>query len=210
MLVFLDFEASSLARDSYPIEVAWVFEDGRAESWLIRPAPNWQDWDPAAEAIHHISRAELARDGVSHREVADRMIAALNGHDLVASAPSWDGKWLGALLRAGGHPRHSLRLRDSEEVQRAAAAEVLTPFLPFDDRETAIDQLLVETEPCRRCRNPAHRALPDARQERLCWLAMRGAALAYLRARQPAQAHPAAPSDPLTLLPRSVAISLEG
>ena len=39
MLVFLDFEASSLAKRGYPIEVAWVFEDGRAESHLIRPAP---------------------------------------------------------------------------------------------------------------------------------------------------------------------------
>ncbi|RTL19639.1 MAG: transcriptional regulator, partial [Sphingomonadaceae bacterium] len=26
MFVFLDFEASSLAKKSYPIEVAWVFE----------------------------------------------------------------------------------------------------------------------------------------------------------------------------------------
>jgi hypothetical protein len=186
MLAFLDFEASSLARDSYPIEVAWVFEDGRGESWLIRPAPNWTDWDPAAESVHHISRAELAERGTSHRAVADRMMTVLRGHDLVASAPSWDGKWLSALLRAGGHPRHGLRLRDSEEVQRAAAAEVLAPFLSFEEREAAIERLLSETEPCRRCRTPIHRALPDAEQERLCWLAMRSAAQAYLRELQPA------------------------
>jgi hypothetical protein len=49
MHVFLDFEASSLAKDSYPIEVGWVFEGGTgAESWLIRPAPDWTDWDPNA------------------------------------------------------------------------------------------------------------------------------------------------------------------
>ena len=40
------------------------------------------------------------------------------GHDLLASAPSWDGKWLSALLRAAGLPRHSLRLRDSDEAMR--------------------------------------------------------------------------------------------
>ena len=51
MIVFLDFEASSLSDDSYPIEVGWVFEDGRTEAHLIRPAPAWTDWDPAAEAI---------------------------------------------------------------------------------------------------------------------------------------------------------------
>ena len=186
MLAFLDFEASSLARDGYPIEVAWVFEDGRSESWLIRPAPNWTDWDPAAEALHHISRGHLAEHGYGHREVAARMVAQLSGYDLVASAPSWDGKWMSALLRAGGFPRHGLRLRDSEEVQRAAASAVLSPFLPFDDREIAVEWLLANTAACRRCRNPVHRALPDAEQERLCWLAMRSAALAYVRELQPA------------------------
>ena len=39
MLAFVDFEASSLAKDSYPVEVAWVFEDGACEGHLIRPAP---------------------------------------------------------------------------------------------------------------------------------------------------------------------------
>lgn len=186
MLAFLDFEASSLGRHGHPIEVAWVFEDGRSESWLIRPAPTWDDWDPAAEAIHHISRADLAEWGVSHARVATRMIDQLTGHDLVASAPSWDGKWLSALLRAGGFPRHSLRLRDSEDVQRAAAMEILAPLLPFDEREAAVDRLLAEAEPCRRCRNPVHRALPDAEQERLCWLAMRETALAFAETLQPA------------------------
>jgi hypothetical protein len=38
MRTFLDFEASSLSDESYPVEVAWVFEDGHAESHLIRPA----------------------------------------------------------------------------------------------------------------------------------------------------------------------------
>lgn len=35
MSVSLDFEASSLAKLSQPIEVAWVFEDGICESHLI-------------------------------------------------------------------------------------------------------------------------------------------------------------------------------
>jgi hypothetical protein len=52
MKVFLDFEASSLSDRSYPVEVAWVFQDGRSESHLIRPATEWTDWDDEAEAIH--------------------------------------------------------------------------------------------------------------------------------------------------------------
>lgn len=36
---FPGFEASSLSDRSYPIEVAWVFQDGRSEDHLI--APRW-------------------------------------------------------------------------------------------------------------------------------------------------------------------------
>ena len=42
-------EASSLGDHSYPIEVGWVLEDGSPESHLIRPPPEWTDWDPGAE-----------------------------------------------------------------------------------------------------------------------------------------------------------------
>ena len=55
MLAFLDFEASSLAKDSYPIEVAWVFEDWASEAHLIRPAARWTDWDTGAERMHGFS-----------------------------------------------------------------------------------------------------------------------------------------------------------
>ena len=43
MNVFLDFEASSLSDHSYPIEIAWVFEDGRSQSHMIAPAPGRYD-----------------------------------------------------------------------------------------------------------------------------------------------------------------------
>jgi len=39
MIVFVDFEASSLSKQSFPIEVGWIFEDERSFSFLIRPAP---------------------------------------------------------------------------------------------------------------------------------------------------------------------------
>ena len=70
MLVFLDFEASSLSKRSYPIEVGWVFEDGKAEAYLIRPAPDWTDWDEEAEAIHHIAPERLWAEGAPHDVVA--------------------------------------------------------------------------------------------------------------------------------------------
>ncbi|WP_420138755.1 transcriptional regulator [Sphingomonas sp.] len=176
MLVFLDFEASSLAKPSYPIEVAWIFEDGQNETYLIRPAPGWGDWDPRAEAIHHIPRDTLLRDGTPHDAVARRMVERLSGHDLSASAPSWDGKWLSTLLRASGLPRHALRLRATLEVRRDTARAIVQGHVP-PDREDAIVTALVEAarDPGQN-RPPRHRALADAMDERDRWLSVRRAA----------------------------------
>jgi hypothetical protein len=176
MLVFLDFEASSLSKRSYPIEVGWIFEDGRSESHLIRPAADWNDWDEEAENIHHISRADLSAHGSPHDLVAQRMSAELTGHDLLASAPSWDGKWMSTLLRAANLPRHSLRLRDSDDAHREATIAILAPVLPPDRLEQAVANLLTLTEVRARHRQPTHRALADAEDERARWLAVQTAA----------------------------------
>lgn len=172
MLIFLDFEASSLSKRSYPIEVAWVFEDGRSESHLIRPAPGWDDWDDAAEAIHRITRDELEADGDDHAEVAHRMVAELSGHDLLASAPSWDGKWLSVLLRAAKLPRHSLRLRDSDDAHREAAHAILSQALSGNALASAVAEVLEQSEPRGDGEPPAHRALADAQEEHARWLAV--------------------------------------
>lgn len=182
MFVFLDFEASSLAKRSYPIEVAWVFEDGREESHLIQPPEQWNDWDEAAEAVHHIPRATLEVDGTPHDTVARRMIEVLTGHALFASAPSWDGKWLSALLRAAKLPRHALRLRDTEEAQRDIATAVLRPVVPAAELGVAVADVIALTE-VRDRDVPAHRALADAREEWQHWLTVKHAAEAEAAAR---------------------------
>jgi hypothetical protein len=179
MLVFLDFEASSLGKHSYPIEVGWVFEDGASESRLIRPAPGWDDWDARAEAIHHIPRAALLRDGTAHDEVARLMVERLTGHDLVASAPSWDGKWLSALLRAAGLPRHRLRLRATEEAQRDTARKILQACIPADRIDAQIEAMVARVNAAAREAPTAHRALADAQAEREQWLAARTAAAQF-------------------------------
>jgi hypothetical protein len=176
MMAFLDFEASSLGKQSYPIEVAWVFEDGSAEAWLIRPAPGWTDWGDTAAAIHGIARSLLETEGVSHDAVARRMIEALSGHDLLASAPSWDGKWLSTLLRAAGLPRHSLRLRDSDDAHKEAAVAILAPVVPAARLPAIVADLLASTRERASGEAPAHRALADAQEERQRWLTVRQAA----------------------------------
>lgn len=176
MKAFLDFEASSLAKKSVPIEVAWVFEDGRSADYLIRPAQGWDDWDPRAEAIHHIDRATLLRDGCPHDMVASAMVDQLTGHDLFASAPSWDGKWLSALLRGAGYPRHLLRLRDSDEALRETATDILEGFVPTETLEAIVANLLDSIDIRAPGTVPAHRALADAQEEHRRWLAVRNAA----------------------------------
>jgi hypothetical protein len=184
VLAFLDFEASSLGKTSYPIEVAWVFEDGNEEAYLIRPAPSWDDWDVRSETIHGIPRETLIRDGASHEIVAARMMDRLGGHDLVASAPSWDGKWLSALLRAAGLPRHALRLHDTEDAQRAAARAILVGVVPPHELDMAVASAIAASGARRRVEHPAHRALADARAERDRWLAVRAAATAEAERRR--------------------------
>lgn len=176
MLVFLDFEASSLGRKSYPVEVAWVYEDGHHESYLIRPAPSWTEWDEKAQAIHHISRAQLGREGVAHDLVARRMVEVLSGHDLLASAPSWDGKWLSALLRAASLPRRSIKLRHSADARRECAQIILSPVVPREQLSVIVMDLLTQVAMQASAQVPAHRALPDAQADRRHWLAVRQAA----------------------------------
>jgi len=76
VIIFLDFEASSLWVGSYPVEVAWVSEDDTAAGYLIRPEPGWTEWDPKAEDIHGISHEVLMRDGDDAAAVA-RIVHAI-------------------------------------------------------------------------------------------------------------------------------------
>ncbi|MDB5699613.1 MAG: transcriptional regulator [Alphaproteobacteria bacterium] len=180
--VFLDFEASSLSDESYPIEVAWVFEDGRGEAHLIRPAPGWEEWSAAAEDIHRIPRAILKAAGMPHDAVARRMVETLAGHDLLATAPSWDGKWLSVLLRAAGLPRRALRLRDTEEAQQEAAERILARVVDPAQLSDAAEQVVTLVGLRRANRAPAHRALADAEEERDRWLDVVAAAEEYAAA----------------------------
>jgi len=169
MHVFLDFEASSLSDESYPIEVGWAAEDGATESHLIRPAPGWLDWDPQAEALHGLSRAHLLSAGEPHEAVARRALEALSAHQVFVSSPSWDGKWMSVLLRAAGLPRHALRLRASAEAQQAAAAERLGGRVPRAELAARAAQVVERARAAERAWPPQHRALPDALAELEVW-----------------------------------------
>lgn len=173
MRVFLDFEASSLADRSYPIEVGWAGEDGWRETHLIRPAPAWTDWDPAAEAIHALPRARLVAEGEPHEAVARRALEALQPHEVFVSAPSWDGKWMSVLLRAAGLPRHALRLKDSDLAFRQAVTEALAAWLAEPELTALASELIATARLGVEAGPPRHRALADAEAELAVWREVR-------------------------------------
>lgn len=182
-IAFLDFEASSLGKASYPVEVAWVLADGTGESFLIRPAPAWTDWAPGAEAVHGIPRERLVREGVPHDWVALHMLTTLREVGLYASAPSWDGRWLSRLLRAGGLPRHALRLKATADAQRRVILDVLTAGGLAPERRDAVAGRLMTAlrQEAKDDPAPEHRALSDARREWRRWGQARALAEAVLR-----------------------------
>jgi DNA polymerase III subunit epsilon len=140
-LIFLDFEASSLSRRSYPIEIgcAWIEADRVVHiAELIRPDPSWPpDWSAESAAVHGIGREALAiaEPAVS---VARGFAALLAGRTIVSDAPDFDGRWLGRLLELMPE-RPSFRVVDfdgllhvvmSHEAQRAAYAELVRAPTP--------------------------------------------------------------------------------
>lgn len=105
-IFFLDFEASSLSDESYPIEIGWVDEAGQGESWLITPAEHWTEWSADSERIHGISRSVLNQHGSPFGTVAKRAESVLGAeHVLVfADQPAYDGYWFRVLMKAAGLP----------------------------------------------------------------------------------------------------------
>ncbi|MBB3017778.1 hypothetical protein FHR70_000818 [Microvirga lupini] len=174
-IAFLDFEASSLGKHGYPIEVAWVLSNGEEESHLIQPDPTWTDWDLEAETIHGLSRDRLHAEGAAVTDVARRMMSALKGYTLYATAPSWDGKWLSRLLRSAGLPRHALRLQDTEELHQQTVREALIGMnVPVDLHDELMKRVLSQAQRKDDELGPAeHRALADARREMRLWLDIR-------------------------------------
>ena len=130
--------------------------------------------------IHGINRTLLAAEGKPHEQIATRMVEALTGHDLFASAPSWDGKWLSALLRGARLPRHLLRLRNTDDALRETAMEILKPVIPSARLDVEVHNIVALAAGAMSS-PPAHRALADAIGEHARWLRVRQDARALIQ-----------------------------
>lgn len=104
-LFCLDFEASGLGPESYPIEVGlavWRGVDQPIVTWstLIQPAPYWDHWDWNAQSIHGIDRDQLEA-GLPPAVVAARLNELADGAIVYSDAPSVEAWWNETLYEAG-------------------------------------------------------------------------------------------------------------
>ena len=101
-LLYIDFEASSLSKDSWPIEIgmAWI-EGAGVQSWstLIRPGTSWDlnDWSARSAEVHNIPYEEvMAAPQAVH--VAREVKARLEGKTPVSDNPEFETRWMNKLL----------------------------------------------------------------------------------------------------------------
>ncbi len=99
----IDIEASGLAWDSYPIEIAIVINN-KTHCWLIKPETDWTHWDMQAEALHGISQAQLIDKGKSAKTVAKEInrLTENGNRVLYSDAARWDGGWFTTLFETVG------------------------------------------------------------------------------------------------------------
>lgn len=150
----IDVEASGLGAGSYPIEVGCALPDGRSYCALIRPMDDWIAWDPAAEALHGITRATLMEHGLPPLSVAIRLNTLLQGSTVYSDAWGHDYSWLARLHDAAGVPA----------TYRVEQLSRITPQVEAEHWNTIRDDVEKSLQVRR------HRASADARVLQMTWM----------------------------------------
>ncbi len=150
----IDFEASSLSRNSYPIEVG-VTNGTRVYTSFIRPMDHWEDWSLESAEIHHIDRRTLFSDGVDAKAIAHMLNGILAGQNVYCDNAEWDGFWANVLFS------------DNGIHQNFAIKDIRGLFIGDDD---GVESLIRQREKLIQSGNfILHRALDDAQ---LLWKAL--------------------------------------
>jgi len=103
MITIIDFEASSLAAESYPIQVAWNVDE-EVHSHFINPSVigEWTNWSVSSEAIHGLNLGFLQEHGEHPNAVAHAMNTSLAGSVVYSDAVPYDEHWCQRLFDAAG------------------------------------------------------------------------------------------------------------
>ena len=146
----IDVEASGFGAGSYPIEIGVAFPNGRTRCLLIQPMPEWTHWDPAAEAIHRISRQMLLRHGETTRRCCEKLNNWLAGQTVYSDAWGNDSSWLGLLYDSVNIlPSFKLdsfrKLLSDEQLMRwAEAKQQAFAFMPMLRHRASTDALVLQ------------------------------------------------------------------
>ncbi len=107
-IVTIDFEASSLAKDSYPIEVGvarWDSPEQPIRTWssLIRPPREWlaRTWSPHSQEVHGIPR-EALENGMDPSAIVDALDEIVGSRRAFCDGGTHDLRWLAGLEDAAG------------------------------------------------------------------------------------------------------------
>lgn len=124
--IFIDFEASSLSQDSYPIEFAWGSDSEEILSFLISPQeiPHWTDWNDDAERVHGITRDLLMENGMEVRKACHTIFEALNGSIVYCDAPAYDSYWFSELFKAANFRLPRVEIKHIDEL----LFQILNPY----------------------------------------------------------------------------------
>ena len=101
-LVFIDCEATGLARPSHPISIGLAWIDGRSSLRLVRPHASWSDiaWEAEATKIHGLTEDHVRKNGHDVVDVAEWLNSEIDGRIALSDAPQFDGYWLSFLFGA--------------------------------------------------------------------------------------------------------------
>jgi hypothetical protein len=152
--VTIDFEASCLPQHgrSYPIEVGISGPLGTS-SWLIRPLPEWREWDWTDEAfaLHGISRERLDDEGLEPRIVVAEVRKAIGAARVIADS-TIDTYWWQLLLGAA-----------EPGIATAAPLRIEHVGVLFDELGAIPEQILFAQRRADRLSPERHRAGADSR-----------------------------------------------
>jgi hypothetical protein len=154
-LFTIDFEASSLDRGTYPIEVGvcrWQQPDSCIEGWstLIKPIPDWAaqgSWSTASAAVHRIERAQI-QAGMNPTGTIIALNTILGDRPAYCDGGPHDLNWARMLARASQVPA-TFKIGDFD---------MLTGVLP-PLAYTRMVHWLDHTSPLHRARDDAERLM---------------------------------------------------
>lgn len=95
----IDFEASGLEANSYPIQVA-VYNGKDSYDAYIRPADDWTHWNIDSQNIHNIPRTLLIDVGKPIKQVANDLNEFIGDITVYCDGGIYDIGWANALYES--------------------------------------------------------------------------------------------------------------